>query len=456
MSDLPENWCICKMSEIVLWTSGGTPKATDKSYYENGEIPWLVIGDLSDGQVFCSEKCITQKAVKESSAKLIPPGTLLLGMYGSIGKLGITQMWSATNQAIASAISLEGIRVYYLFYWLKYIRSKLFALGKGGTQKNISLAVINSLEIPLPPLAEQGRIVQKIEELFADIDAGIQNLKSVQDQIKLYRQSVLKSAFEGKLTTEWREANLPAKIKNDLAVENPPFYIPSNWAWFKLPQIGTVERGKSKHRPRNDKRLFGGKYPFIQTGEIKASKQYLYNYSETYSDFGLSQSKLWDENTLCITIAANIAETAILKIKACFPDSVVGFTKNDQISRIEYVEYYIRLIRENLDKAAPATAQKNINLQTLSEVLIPLPTLDEQERIVAEIERRFERADELEQVVADTLADTEKMKQTILKKAFRGELVEQNPDDEPAAVLLDRIRAERASAPKSSKKGKRK
>lgn len=326
----------------------------------------------------------------------------------------------------------------------------------GTTRYKLTQSDMCKIPIPLPPLAEQGRIVQKIEELFADIDAGIQNLKSIQDQIKLYRQSVLKSAFEGNLTNEWREENLPRKIKNDLTVENTPFYIPSNWTWFKLPQIGTVERGKSKHRPRNDKRLFGGKYPFIQTGEIKASKQYLYDYSETYSDFGLSQSRLWDENTLCITIAANIAETAILKIKACFPDSVVGFTKNDLISRIEYVEYYMRLIRENLDKAAPATAQKNINLQTLSEVLIPVPTLDEQERIVAEIEKRFERADELEKAVEAALADAEKMKQAILKKAFRGELVEQNPDDEPAAVLLDRIRAERAAAPKSSKKGRRK
>lgn len=453
MNNLPKNWTIATLNDVAKLTSGGTPLATKKEYYENGTIPWLVIGDLTDSFVECSEKYITEIALKESNAKLLPIGTLLIAMYGSIGKLGITKIECATNQAIASIIELYGIDKFFLFYLFLYKRPFLMQLGKGGTQKNISLAVLNSLEIPLPPLAEQGRIVAKIEELFAGIDAGVENLKSVKNQIALYRQSVLKSAFDGTLTAKWREQK--HFIKHYIAMDKTPFEIPHEWEWFKLSQLGNIGRGKSKHRPRNDKKLFGGKYPFIQTGEIKACKRYLKDYTETYSDFGLAQSKLWSENTLCITIAANIAETAILKIKACFPDSVVGFIKNDLISKIEYIEYYIRLIRENLDKAAPATAQKNINLQTLNEILVPVPTLAEQERIVAEIESRFERADALETAVDRALNDAEKLKQAVLKKAFSGELVPQNPDDEPASVLLDRIRAARASE-LPAKKGKRK
>lgn len=455
MTNLPKNWTIAPLNDVAKLTSGGTPLATKKEYYENGTIPWLVIGDLTDSFVECSEKYITEIALKESNAKLLPIGTLLIAMYGSIGKLGITKIECATNQAIASIIELYGIDKFFLFYLFLYKRPFLMQLGKGGTQKNISLAVLNSLEIPLPPLAEQGRIVAKIEELFAGIDAGVENLKSVKNQIALYRQSVLKSAFDGTLTAEWRKGK--HLDKQHTATDSVPFTVPVEWKWLKLSELGYIGRGKSKHRPRNDKRLFGGKYPFIQTGEIKACKQYLKNYTETYSDFGLSQSKLWNEDTLCITIAANIAETAILKIKACFPDSVVGFIKNDLVSKIEYIEFYIRLIRENLDKAAPATAQKNINLQTLNEILVPVPTLAEQERIVAEIESRFERADALETAVDRALNDAEKLKQAVLKKAFSGKLVPQNPDDEPASVLLARIRAARASElPANPKKGKRK
>lgn len=331
----------------------------------------------------------------------------------------------------------------YLLYIIKFNQKMFRENKKGSAIPHLDKKLFKELSVNLPPLAEQGRIVAKIEELFAGIDAGVENLKSVKNQIALYRQSVLKSAFDGTLTAKWREQKY--FIKHYIVMEKSPFEIPHEWEWFKLSQLGNIGRGKSKHRPRNDKKLFGGKYPFIQTGEIKACKRYLKDYTETYSDFGLAQSKLWSENTLCITIAANIAETAILKMKACFPDSVVGFIKNDLISKIEYIEYYIRLIRENLDKAAPATAQKNINLQTLNEILVPVPTLAEQERIVAEIESRFERADVLEAAVDRALNDAEKLKQAVLKKAFSGELVPQNPDDEPASVLLDRIRAARAS-----------
>lgn len=341
----------------------------------------------------------------------------------------------------------------YLLYIIKFNQKMFRENKKGSAIPHLDKKLFKELSINLPPVAEQGRIVAKIEELFAGIDAGVENLKSVKNQIALYRQSVLKSAFDGTLTAKWREQK--HFIKHYIVMDKTPFEIPHEWEWFKLSQLGNIGRGKSKHRPRNDKKLFGGKYPFIQTGEIKACKRYLKDYTETYSDFGLAQSKLWSENTLCITIAANIAETAILKIKACFPDSVVGFIKNDLISKIEYIEYYIRLIRENLDKAAPATAQKNINLQTLNEILVPVPTLAEQERIVAEIESRFERADALETAVDRALSDAEKLKQAVLKKAFSGELVPQNPDDEPASVLLDRIRAARASE-HSVKKGKRK
>lgn len=196
VNHLPQGWEYKKMPEVVKWGSGGTPKATESLYYENGTIPWLIIGDLNDGIVKTSATKITKLGLENSSAKLIPCGTLLIAMYGSIGKLGITGFECCTNQAIAYAQKLNGIDTMYLFYYLMMIKPKLVQMGKGGTQKNISQTVLNSLSIPLPPLPTQRAIVTRIESLFAELDKAAVHLRTAQQQLKTYRQAVLKAAFE--------------------------------------------------------------------------------------------------------------------------------------------------------------------------------------------------------------------------------------------------------------------
>lgn len=134
--------------------------------------------------------------------------------------------------------------------------------------------------------------------------------------------------------------------------------LPERWDYTYLSNLGLLARRKSKHRPRNDDKLFGGKYPFIQTGEVKAAAKYINSYKNTYSEFGLKQSKLWPKDTLCITIAANIAETAILKLDACFPDSIVGFSPLENYSSLKFVYYFINSVQKRIEEYAPATAQK--------------------------------------------------------------------------------------------------
>lgn len=202
---IPDGWGIKKMPQVVKWGSGGTPKATEKQYYDGGSIPWLVIGDLNDSIVSFSASKITELGLQNSSAKMIPAGTLLVAMYGSIGKLGITGIECCTNQAIAYAKELYGVTTKYMFFYMAMMKSELISKGKGGTQKNISQTVLNSLEVIVPPLPEQERIVSRIEELFSQLDAGVETLKKTKAQLAVYRQAVLKEAFEGRLTASGPE-----------------------------------------------------------------------------------------------------------------------------------------------------------------------------------------------------------------------------------------------------------
>ena len=154
-----------------------------------------------------------------------------------------------------------------------------------------------------------------------------------------------------------------------------------SWEKKTLDQLGCVSRGKSKHRPRNDPKLFGGQYPFIQTADVKNANFYITEYSDTYNEVGLAQSKLWDVGTLCITIAANIADTGILGIPACFPDSVMGFIPYDGISDVRFVKYCFDMLQRDCKQISQGTAQDNLSWQKLSTIEFPAPTIEIQRRI---------------------------------------------------------------------------
>jgi type I restriction enzyme, S subunit len=158
---------------------------------------------------------------------------------------------------------------------------------------------------------------------------------------------------------------------------------PSGWSPRKLNELGFVGRGKSKHRPRNAPSLYGGPYPFVQTGDVKAADLYILNYEQTYSKLGLAQSKLWDPGTLCITIAANIAETAILKIQACFPDSIVGFVADPDKADVRFVKYYIDTLKLQMQNASRGTTQDNLSLDKLLTFDFYVPPLTTQRKIAA-------------------------------------------------------------------------
>ena len=306
----------------------------------------------------------------------------------------------------------------FLCYYLNSISYKGYVSGT--TRLKLTQASMKQIPVPVPSLPEQECIVARIEELFSELDKSAETLKKTKEQLAVYRQAVLKEAFEGKFT-----AHIPYDLELSWAPEEETKSlpaIPQEWQYIALSNLGDLGRGKSKHRPRNDPKLFeGGKYPFLQTGEVKAAKQYITEYSKMYGEFGLQQSKLWPKGTLCITIAANIAETAFLGIDACFPDSVVGFTPYEHIIP-EYVKYFIESQKLRLWAFAPATAQKNINLDTLENLIVPYCSIEEQQVVIDEIEARMTICDSIEKTVDTALQQAEAMQQSILKKAFEGKL----------------------------------
>lgn len=301
--------------------------------------------------------------------------------------------------------------------------------GVGGSLTRAQPKRVATFPVPIAPLNEQKRIADKLDALLMRVDTCRERLERIPFILDHFRQSVLIAATSGKMTEDWREGHGQAEF---------------DWQRVRLTDVGTIGRGKSKHRPRNDPRLYDGPYPFIQTGDIAQSDGVISSHSQTYSELGLAQSKLWPAGTVCITIAANIADTAILTYPACFPDSVVGFTADSQKSLPQFVKWSIDVIRNDLESFAPATAQKNINLAVLNNIEFSCPPLEEQREIIRRVETLFTYADHLEARYQTARAHVERLKPALLAKAFRGELVPQDPRDEPASVLLDRIRAQKA------------
>ena len=287
----------------------------------------------------------------------------------------------------------------YFFNYFSQSVDYLKAVEKeatGTTRKRISRSKLAEVVIPVPVLAEQRRIVSILDEAFDGIATAKANAEK-----NLHNASAV---FETQLQGIFAEQG-------------------NGWKQKTLEQIATnFGRGKSRNRPRNAPHLYGGKYPFIQTGDIRNADHIITEYSQTYSEAGLAQSKLWPKGTICITIAANIAETAILGFDACFPDSVIGVVANPKEAEVDFVEYLLQAFKVRLQAMGKGSAQDNINMGTFESQRFPFPPVAEQREIVKTLNFLREETQNLESIYQRKLAALDELKQSLLHQAFSGAL----------------------------------
>ncbi|VVN15051.1 hypothetical protein PS683_04056 [Pseudomonas fluorescens] len=345
----PKCWEVLPFSSAIEDRTGGNPKVKKSEYEESGELAVVdqgqsaVAGYVNDFSLACKEE--------------LP--CLLFGDHTRIFKY-VDKPFVLGADGVKVLVPKDGFDKRFLFHYLKQVRLP----ENAGYSRHYKF--LKETFIPKPPLEEQKRIAAILDKADA--------IRHKRQQANQLADQFLRSVF--------------------LDMFGEPVINPKDWDTKKLMDVGTLDRGKSRHRPRNDPALLGGAHPLVQTGDVAGSGGYIRNYKSTYSDLGLQQSRKWPKGTLCITIAANIAKTGILTFDACFPDSVVGFTANEHVT-VEYIQHWLSFLQKNLEANAPESAQKNINLEILRDLDIPVPDIGLQKRfseIVAKVVENSERA----------------------------------------------------------------
>jgi type I restriction enzyme, S subunit len=492
VNGLPHGWVEVTLQDVAIWSSGGTPSRSNPAYYE-GEIPWFKTGELGPRVLYSAEEHISQAAVDASSAKLFPKGSVALAMYGAtIGKTSIFGIEAATNQACAVG-KPDAVSVEFLYYFLVSQEKSFGEAGKGGAQPNISQGIVKSWPFLLPPSAEQTRILEKLEELLTDLDAGVAELKAAQKKLAQYHQSLLKAAVEGALTAEWRANNSPTETGAQLlerilqerrarweakqlakfkepgkappkdwqkkypepvqpdATDLPE--LPQGWVWASVDcLLADIETGKSfkcdERPPAHD-----------EIGVVKVSAVSWGEYDEQESKTCTDESRVNIDllvktgdflfsraNTVELVGACVIAKSVNLKVML-----------SDKILRLVFVDDEIKpwllyLLRSKLGRkqieflaTGNQESMKNIGQERIRSIAIPIAPKNEMSEAMALVEQASGSANQQTLANDRLLKHSTAQRQNILKAAFSGQLVSQDPSDEPASELLERIRAERAA-----------
>lgn len=455
---LPRGWVQARLMDVAEIVLGQSPPSS--TYNENGQGLPFYQGKLEFGNVYPIPKkwCTSPKKIAER-------GDVLISVRAPVGPTNICPEKSCIGRGLAAMRGLNGIETYFMLYLLRAFEDSLAGKGTGTTFNAITGDKLKEFIIPFPPLLEQQRIVSKIEELFSDLDAGVAELKKSQVLLKRYRQSVLKSAVEGKLTADWREKHrnelepasvLLEKIRVERKVKQGKKYkepkaiettelaeLPEKWAWTKLENVlEDIDKINPKKTPEKEFIYLDIAAIDNKIQKIVSPKKYLGKNAPSRArqlvktgDILFSTVRTYLRNIAMVgeTFDGQIASTGFCVIRP------TDHLSNTFFFYLVRTEAFLNPLNE-LQRGTNYPAVRNPDVY---EQLIALPPLLEQRRIVEEVERRFSVIDAAEKSVDENLKLAERLRQSILKQAFEGKLVPQDPRDEPASVLLERIRKEK-------------
>ena len=430
--EIPKGWEWCRMGSIGDWGAGATPAKGNPDYY-GGSILWLRTGELNNGIVYDSEIKVTKKALQECSLRMNRIGDVLIAMYGAtIGKVAIVGKELTTNQACCACTPF-GIYNYFLFFFLMGSQIDFIKKGEGGAQPNISREKLVSHLMPIPPLTEQYRIVEKIQYLLPLVEKYsdgqiLQDKLNSEIKDKL-RKSILQEAIQGKLVSQIAEEGTAHELLEQIKAEKQklvqegklnksalatsvifrgddnkyyeqigkkclditeqiPFEIPNSWTWARMGQVGDWGAGSTPQRGNQD--YYGGNILWLKTGEL--NNDIVYDTEEkithrAFQDCSLRMNKIGD--VLIAMYGATIGKLAIVGKELTTNQACCGCTP--YVVYNWFLFYFLMASRDSFIKKGEGGAQPNISRVKLVEHLIPLPPLNEQKRIVKRIETLFEQ-----------------------------------------------------------------
>jgi type I restriction enzyme S subunit len=489
MSGLPNSWSEAVLADIAGVEMGQSPDS--RSYNSEGKgLPFFQ--GKAEFQAVSPE---IRKWCSEPT-KVVDSGDILLSIRAPVGPTNIAPEKSCIGRGLVGIRAEIGINQAYLYYFFKNIESWLSEQGTGSTFAAISGQFVRSIICPVAPAAEQTRIVAKLEELLSDLDAGVAELKAAQKKLAQYRQSLLKAAVEGALTAEWRKQNTPAESGAQLLVrilqarrarweakqlakfaeqgKAPPKdwqkkypepvqpdttdlpELPEGWVWSSLGQCFQVAVGATPSR--KEPSYWGGSIPWVSSGEVRFAR--ITTTKETITQEGLNNSST-QINPVGSVLLGMIGEgktrgqVAILDVEAANNQNCAAIWVSETGVPSEYVYFWLWSQYEQTRRGSSGNNQPALNKSIVERILFPLAPLRELNEIVHLVTQVLDAISEQEIAIGLSLKQSAAQRQNILRAAFAGQLVPQDPNDEPASVLLERIRAERAQRAATTKPCKR-
>lgn len=421
--EVPENWVWVRLKSVASWGSGGTPSRKHEEYY-NGDILWIKTGELNNGWIYDTEEKITDEGLKKSSAKLFPPYSVLIAMYGAtIGKVAILGVPATTNQACACAVCNKSLLYMYLFYYCIFQKNVFIEKGKGGAQPNISQIILKQHPIPLPPLFEQQRIVERIEELFAKLDEAKERLQEVADSFAVRKAAILHKAFTGELIGKQVTELVPLENLVDL-IKIGPFgssLHESDYIENGIPLVNPKHIVQQRIVPQSKISISDEKAEELSSYKLKENDIVLGRRGEMGRCAPISNR---EENWICGT------GSMIIRLKKEYDAKLYSLILGSQAT----VTY--------LENSAVGSTLKNLNEKIVRKIPVPQFSSEEQHEIVRLIDDLLARERSAQQATERALASIDLMKKSILARAFRGELGTNKASEACALELLKQVLAE--------------